>query len=1040
MKNYLITAWLLFATISYSFANDILIPFGITNSSAPEWKYRGGGLNLDATNWKDLSYPASDWVTAKTAIGVGTNPPARNTNMPEDASVGGAGISGAKYPTIYFRKILSNLNPNDYSSFQLRTKFDDAIVVWINGVEAFRNNISANPVYATLANGAITNNGSDIYTATISASMFVAGDNVIAVEIHQNSLTSSDLFFDLELTGITNETLIDFGGNSASAPDWKYKGGGINLDATNWKDLSYPASDWLSAKSAFGFGSNPPARNTNIPEDASAGGGGVSGLRYSTLYFRKIISVNSPNTFETFRLRTKFDDGIVVWVNGTEAYRNNIAASPSYATLAPSAIANNGYDTYTTSLSPSLFVNGNNIIAVEIHQNAVTSSDLFFDLELAALKKPTLTRGPYLQMGGKDSITIRWRTDAATISKVKWGTSVGVYTDSIVDNTSTTEHIIRIGTLLPDTRYYYSIGGNNFVLQDGVDNRFTTLPNTDAKRKLRFLALGDCGTNSSNQYNVKNTFLNYIGNNDVDAMILLGDNAYNNGTDSEYQSNFFDVYKDDLLKFYKLYPAPGNHEYESNSANTGRRDLAYHNVFTMPMKGELGGVPSGVNTYYSFDVGDVHFVSLDSYGKEDANTTKMYDTSGAQATWLKNDLAANTKKWTVVYFHHPPYTKTSHNSDSEQDLVVIRERFVQILERYGVDLVLCGHSHGYERSYLLKGYYNNFANPIYDPDFNFLNHTATKSNQNAKYDGTENSCAYVYNSGKYAHGSVYVVSGSAGKLDNISTSGYPHDAMYFSNIANGGSFYFEVDSNRLDGKFISYNSSSPTQPIVRDAFTIFKDVNKLNYITVLKDTPITLKASWKGTYNWPTNGNVVLPEISPATDLGGNYVYVVRDDYNCIKDSFFVTVVSPDVKLCGPVSNATVMSNVSGTNYQWQVNNGSGYTNVVNDANTSGANNRILQLGNIPSSYTGNTYRCLVDGNVLSIVFELRFINRWIGLVNNAWENPGNWSCGVLPDENTDVVINSGTVFLSSNASVRSIQVSSGASFTVNDNYKLQTK
>jgi acid phosphatase type 7 len=54
--------------------------------------------------------------------------------------------------------------------------------------------------------------------------------------------------------------------------------------------------------------------------------------------------------------------------------------------------------------------------------------------------------------------------------------------------------------------------------------------------------------------------------------------------------------------------------------------------------------------------------------------------------------------WTVVYFHHPPYTKTSHNSDAEIELIRMRENFIRILERNGVDLVLSGHSHGYEGS------------------------------------------------------------------------------------------------------------------------------------------------------------------------------------------------------------------------------------------------------------------------------------------------------------------------------------------------------
>ncbi|MGG9971156.1 metallophosphoesterase [Ferruginibacter sp. SUN002] len=1038
-KKYSIATIILLIFCQCLLANDILIPFGQASSSAPEWKYKGGGSNYDAVSWKDLLYTASDWLTGKSALGFGTNPPARNTNIPEDASAGGGGIAGARYTTMYFRKIINIASINAYASFQINTKFDDGIVIWINGVEAFRNNIAANPSYATFATAAMTNNGADIYSTTIASSFFNSGDNIIAVEIHQNQAGSSDLFFDMELVGVTSNIFLNFGGTSASAPDWKYKGGGSNYDAVNWKDIAYPASDWVTGKSALGFGTNPPVRNTNIPEDASAGGGGVTGARYPTMYFRKIVNIPAPNNYVSFQINTKFDDGIVIWINGVEAFRNNIAANPTYATFATGAITNNGADVYTGSVAPSFFVPGDNIIAVEVHQNQVGSSDLFFDMELIGLTNATLTRGPYLQSGSKDSITLRWRTDAATNSKVKWGIVYGVYTDSIVDAALTTEHIVRIGKLLPDTKYYYTIGATGLTLQQGLDNIFTTAPPDNPTRKLRFMALGDCGTNTSNQYNVKNSFVNYMGGKDVDAMLLLGDNAYSSGTDDQYQSGFFNVYKDDLLKYNKLYPSPGNHDYGDNSANTGSRSLPYHTIFSFPTNGECGGVASGVTNYYSYDIGNVHFVSLDSYGKDDANTTKLYDTAGAQVAWLKNDLAANTKRWTVVYFHHPPYTKTSHNSDSEQDLAAIRERFVQILERYGVDLVLCGHAHGFERSYLLKGYYRTFANQIQDADFNATLHTSTGNLQTANYSGANNSCAYTYKSGKYAHGSVYVVSGSAGKLDVAQASGYPHDCMSYSNINNGGCFYFEVDSNRLDAKFISYDNGSPTVPVVRDSFTMFKDVNNVQQYVVLKDSVLSLTASWKGSYNWINNGNAASKTITPSTTAGGNFVYVVRDNYSCIKDSFYVTVVSPDVKLCAPSSNAVLLPDINGTVYQWQVDAGAGFVNISNNSNYSGANNKLLQLTNVPSSYTGNKYRCVVDGNN-SQVYEVRFVNTWIGGMSNAWENPANWSCGVLPDENTDVVINNGICVLSSNASIRSIRVNPTSSFSISSNFKLTTK
>jgi hypothetical protein len=526
-----------------------------------------------------------------------------------------------------------------------------------------------------------------------------------------------------------------------------------------------------------------------------------------------------------------------------------------------------------------------------------------FVLSAGVVKSQILTRGPYLQSGKQDSITIRWRSSTATNSKVTWGTSFiaspGVYANTLTQDMAipVTEHIVRIGGLTADTKYWYTIGSTtlNFPASNSNTNYFLTLPPSNTNRKLRFLAIGDCGVNTANQISTMNTFKQYIGSNDVDAMILLGDNAYSTGTDAEFTSNFFNVYKDEFLKYYKLYPAPGNHDYGNSLTNntktgsTPANSMPYHLNFTVPMGGEIGGVPSGVKNYYSYDIGDVHFMSIDSYGKDAGNL--LSDTLGPQITWLKADLAANTKKWTVAYFHHPPYTKTSHSSDTESDLVAIREKLMRILERNGVDLIICGHSHGYERSYLLKGFYNTLASPLMDANFSAASHTATGSLQNAKYDGTVDACPYTYNSGQYNHGSVYVVAGSAGQVSNASqAAGYPQGCMYsnYVSTANGGCFYFEVDSNRLDAKFVSY-TTSPT-PVIRDQFTIFKDVKKKTNYSVVTNTPLTLTASWRGTYNWPNNGGAATQSVAISNAVNGSFVYTVRDANTCLEDTFNISV------------------------------------------------------------------------------------------------------------------------------------------------------
>ena len=153
--------------------------------------------------------------------------------------------------------------------------------------------------------------------------------------------------------------------------------------------------------------------------------------------------------------------------------------------------------------------------------------------------------------------------------------------------------------------------------------------------------LGDPGTGSSSQTAVRDAYYNFTGSTHTDLWLMLGDNAYSSSTDAEMQSNLFNIYPT-MLRKSVLFPTRGNHE----SATSGGVPVYYLN-HTMPTNGEAGGVASGTEAYYSFNYGNVHFVCLDSFGTSRSAT-------GAMATWLQNDLAANTQQWTIAYWHHPP--------------------------------------------------------------------------------------------------------------------------------------------------------------------------------------------------------------------------------------------------------------------------------------------------------------------------------------------------------------------------------------------------
>ncbi|GAA4403605.1 hypothetical protein GCM10023187_19860 [Nibrella viscosa] len=485
-------------------------------------------------------------------------------------------------------------------------------------------------------------------------------------------------------------------------------------------------------------------------------------------------------------------------------------------------------------------------------------------LQAAGQSGPALVRGPYLQVITPTSVVVRWRTSLPTDSRVFFGRTSGSMTQQTTDAKLTQEHIITLTGLQPATTYAYSVGHAGNKAGDWPAYQFKTALPKGSTAPFRVWALGDFGIGSENQLAVRDQYLNYTKSRPADLWLWLGDNAYCCGRDNEFQQYVFDVYPRSLFGTTPVWPTPGNHDYHDDVNDFS---IDYYKLFSMPQQAEAGGVPSGSQAYYSFDYGNVHFISLDSFGNE-AGKHRLYDTTGTQVQWLKRDLAANQLPWTIVFFHHPAYTKGSRNSDTEEELVLIRQNLLPILERYNVDLVLNGHSHIYERTYLLKGHTG--AAGTFDP----AKHIVSAST--GRYDGSVNSCPLVK-----GQGTVYVVAGSGGALSWRATD-YPHPAMVYANRDIGGSLILDMNDNRLNVQWLA------TDGVVRDQFTMLKNVSKTTSTTVALGDTVRLTASWPGQYSWSegqTTRSVVVRPPAPGT-----YRYTVKDQQGCLQDAFTVTV------------------------------------------------------------------------------------------------------------------------------------------------------
>ncbi len=195
--------------------------------------------------------------------------------------------------------------------------------------------------------------------------------------------------------------------------------------------------------------------------------------------------------------------------------------------------------------------------------------------------------------------------------------------------------------------------------------------------------------------------------------------------------------------------------------------------------------------------------------------------------------------------------------------------------------------------------------------------------------------------------------------------------------------------------------------------------------------------SWTGPNSFTSTA--ANPLIDPVTiTASGMYVLTVTTGSCTSSDTMYLQVLPPfAVVLCPDNDDIFLGSgNASATTYQWQVDTGSGYANMSNNAIYSGINSDTLRFANPPSSLYGFKYRCIADG-LSGGARQLKFQNEWTGAIDNNWGNTGNWSCDVLPDGNTDVIINSGTIVVNVNGFCRSLSVAPSVNFSIAAGFNL---
>jgi predicted MPP superfamily phosphohydrolase len=467
---------------------------------------------------------------------------------------------------------------------------------------------------------------------------------------------------------------------------------------------------------------------------------------------------------------------------------------------------------------------------------------LFFLCMLSSLALAQVTRQPYQQVVTPSSIVIRWDTQTSEVGTVYYGSSVTSLTSSVVESSAKTKHEVIIAGLTPKQKYYFSIAGSS----GGASGQyFVTAPPVGSAQSTRIWVVSDFGQSNTTSDDARRLetvgFWKAFNNNDLhaDFLLSLGDQSEGD-TEAQLQANYFNELQD-VLKCTPLFTIAGNHEDTDG-------EVSYKESFSVPANAEAGGYPSGTKDYYSFTFGNIHFVGL--------TVENNVSISGAQKTWLQNDLANNKSDWLIAYMHRPMHSAGYHPTDGDATALAMKANWLPLLEAAGVDLILSGHNHVYERSYLLDNLTGNSTSIT----------AANKIDTALGRIGVDH--AYQKELGRPHQGEIFIECQGGGTANDPKYLPVPFSftPVVFKQSNDEGSLVIDVNgSSRMDVKFLCDQPDLFTASHVWDSLTIVK-VPKVTSVSgeriVIPDDfsianyPNPFNPSTKISYHLPQSGPV----------------------------------------------------------------------------------------------------------------------------------------------------------------------------------------
>ena len=212
--------------------------------SGDTWRYLDDGSDQGIA-WRAPGFDDSAWPSGPSQLGYGDGD--------EETEVGYVETGGEKNPTTYFRATVQIDDPSVFDHFALAYTFDDSIAIYVNGVEVVRRNLAAGAGFDDYGNGSSGDNATG--SVTLATTSLVAGTNTIAAEVHQDDGGSSDISFDLELTGNP------VGGGNTHETE------ALELTEPGWlfaRSYDESTGEWSALNTAFFSIDSVPADATNL--------------------------------------------------------------------------------------------------------------------------------------------------------------------------------------------------------------------------------------------------------------------------------------------------------------------------------------------------------------------------------------------------------------------------------------------------------------------------------------------------------------------------------------------------------------------------------------------------------------------------------------------------------------------------------------------------------------------------------------------------------------------------------------------------------